>query len=165
MIEIYLYYTSPWFLHMLLKKISLANRNIRIIWAPHSPGRKPLDQETIDLIVELKRLNPSWGAQKIFDELKKVGFKASRPTIQKYLEIHGLNDPSPRQGLTWKEFIDNHKFKIGIDFTSIISVMGYQLFILVIIDLKERTLLHINATYNPNFEWIKQQLKDALFDL
>ena len=43
--------------------------------------------------------------------------------------------------------------------------MGYQLFILVIIDLKERTLLHINATYNSNFGWIKQQFKDALFDL
>ena len=47
--EIYLYYTSPWPIHMLFKKWALANRAIRVLWAPPSPGRKPLDQKTINL--------------------------------------------------------------------------------------------------------------------
>ena len=165
MIEIYLYYSSPWPIRMLLKKWALANRAIRIIWAPTCPGRKPLDSETIELILEIKRLNPTWGAQKISDELAKIGYQASKKTILKYLEIYGLNDPSPRQGLSWKEFIDNHKFRIGIDFTSLISIMGHQLYIFVMINLETRALMLINVTYNPHLEWVKQQFKDAFFDL
>ena len=75
-----------------------------------------------------------------------------------------MNDPSPRQGLSWKEFINNHKFKIGIDFTSLISIMGYQLFIFIMIDLDRRKLISINATYQPHLEWVKQQFKNAFLD-
>ena len=79
-------------MRMLLQKLALANRNIRIIWAPSSPGRKPLDQEIIELILELKKLNPTWGAQKISNELAKIGIRVSKPTVLKYLEIYGLKD-------------------------------------------------------------------------
>ena len=85
--------------------------------------------------------------------------------MRKYLEIYGLYDPSPRQGLTWQEFIDNHKFKIAIDFTSLISLMGHQLFIFVMINLDTRKLLWINITYSPHFDWVAQQFKNAFFHL
>ena len=165
LIEIYLYYTSPYPIHIILKKWALANRAIRVLWAPPSPGRKPLDQEAINLIFEIKKLNPTWGGQRISDELAKIGYKACADTVRKYLEIYGLHDPSPRQGLSWKEFIDNHKFKIAIDFTSLISLMGYQLFIFVMINLDTRKLISINVTYSPNFDWLAQQFKNAFFDL
>ena len=132
---------------MFLKKIALANRKTRIIWANHSVGRKPLDQDTIDLILKLKKFNPTWGGQKISDELDKVGYRVCKKTVLKYLEIHGLNNPSLRRGLTWTAFIKNHKFKIGIDFTSLISLMGHQLYIFVMIDLDRRNLISINVTY------------------
>ena len=165
LIEIYLYYTSPCPIHMLLKKWALANRAIRVLWAPPSPGRKPLDQEIINLILEMKKLNPRWGGQRISDELAKIGYKACSDTVLKYLEIYGLHDPSSRRGPSWKEFIDNHKFKIAIDFTSLISLMGYQLFIFVMVNLDTRKLLLINVTYSPNFDWMAQQFKNAFFDL
>ena len=47
LIEIYLYYSSPWPIHMLLEKMALANRKIRIIWANHSVGRRPLEIKTL----------------------------------------------------------------------------------------------------------------------
>ena len=165
LIEIYLYYSSPWPIHTLLKKMALANRKIRIIWTNHSVGRRPLDQDTINLILKLKKLNPTWGGQKISDELAKIGYRVCKRTVLKYLEIHGLNNPSLRMGPTWTEFINNHKFKIGIDFTSLISLMGHQLYIFVMIDLDRRNLISINVTYNPHFEWVKQQFKNAFFDL
>ena len=133
--------------------------------APPSLGRKPLNQETIDLILEMKKLNPTWGGQRISDELAKIGYKACADTVLKYLEIYGLHDPSPRQGLSWQEFIDNHKCKISIDFTSLISLTGHQLFILVMINLDTRKLLAINTTYSPNYNWLIQQFKNAFFDL
>ena len=85
--------------------MALANRKIRIIWDNHSVGRRRLDQDTIDLILKLKKLNPVWGGQKISDELAKVGCRACKRTVLKYLEIHGLNNPSLRKGLTWTEGI------------------------------------------------------------
>ena len=83
----------------------------------HLQEENPLDQETIQLIVEMKKLNPTWGGQRISDELSKIGYRANKDTVLKYLEIYGYHNPSPGQGLSWKEFIDNHKFKIAIDFT------------------------------------------------
>ena len=148
-----------------IKKMALANRKIRIIWDNHSVGRRRLDQDTIDLILKLKKLNPAWGGQKISDKLAKVGCRACKRTVLKYLEIHGLNNSSLRKGLTWTEFINNHKFKIGIDFTSLISLMGHQLYLFVMIDLDRRNLISISVTYNPLFEWVKQQFKNAFFDL
>ena len=144
--EIYLHYTSPFPIYILLKKLALANRKIKVLWPRNPRGRKPLNQDIVDLILELKTLNPRWGAQKISDELSKVGHKVSKKTVLKYLEINGCHQPSPTSRLRWSEFLDNHKFKIGIDFTCLISVQGYQLFIFVILDLDSRKLLLINAT-------------------
>ena len=48
--------------------------------------------------------------------------------------------PFSLKGLTWTEFIESHKFKIGIDFTSLISLMGHQLYIFVMIDLDRKNL-------------------------
>ena len=42
--------------------------------------------------------------------------------------------------------------------------MGHQLYIFIIIDLDTRELIFINANYNPDFEWVKQQFKNAFFD-
>ena len=67
--EICFYYISPYPIHIFLKKWSLANRAIRVLWAPPHRGRRPIDQETIDLILEMKTLNPTWGIEKISNEL------------------------------------------------------------------------------------------------
>ena len=165
LLQVYIYYTAPSIFQLFLKKLSLANRAIRLLWAPPSPGRRPLDQETIDLILQMKKLNPKWGGQKISDELKKIGYRACKVTVLKYLEIYGLHDPPIDKISSWKEFLGNHKFKISIDFTSIISLMGHQLFIFVMINLDTRKLVSINATYSPNLEWLKQQFRDAFFDI
>ena len=165
MLEIYIYYSSPNPIQIILKKIVLANRAIRILWAPPSPGRRPLNQETIDLIIEMKTLNPKWGGKRISDELAKIGYRASKDTVLKYLEIYGLHTPPPQKVLTWKEFLGNHKFKISIDFTSLISLAGNQLYIFVMINLDTRELIFINATYHPCHAWVTQQFKNAFFDM
>ena len=165
LIEIYIYYTSPNPIQIILKKMALANRAIRVFWAPPSPGRKPLDQETIELIIEMKKLNPRWGGKRISDELAKIGYRANKDTVLKYLEIHGFHNPLNPKGLTWKEFLNNHKFKISIDFTSLITLSGNQLFIFVMINLDTRELIHINATYHPHNQWVTQQFKNAFFDM
>ncbi|MBU0924591.1 integrase core domain-containing protein [bacterium] len=163
--EIYLYYESPYPLYILMKKFSLANRKIKVTLLSNNRGRPQLDQKIVELILELKKLNPTWGAQRIVDELKKIGRKVSKQTVLNYLEIYGLRTPPPHNGLTWNEFLSSHKFKIGIDFTSKISIWGDQIFIFVILNLDTREILHIAPTFNPCSIWIKQQFKNAFYDL
>ena len=165
LLRTYIYYTSPFPIQSFLKQWSLANRALRVLWAAPSPGRKPLDQETIQLILKMKRLNPTWGGQRISDELAKIGYSASKVTVLKYLEIYGLHGPPRKLGPSWREFINNHRFKISIDFTSLISLTGYQIYFFVMINLDTRKLIFINATYSPSFEWVKQQFRNAFFNM
>jgi len=161
LIEIYLYYTSSYPLVLFLKKVALANRKIRITIFPKTTGRPATDQFIVDKIIELKILNSTWGGQKIADELFKIGIKISKHTVLKYLEVYGLRTPPPLKTMRWSEFINNHKFKIGIDFTCILDLFGRQLFCFVILDLNLRELIHLRVTTNPNAIWLKQQMLNS----
>jgi putative transposase len=137
---------------------------MRIIWASHSRGRKPLDLKLRTLIIEMKSLNPRWGAQRISDELKKIGMFVSKPTILKVLREEGLIFHPPHRRLKWSEFLKNHNFIIGIDFTTVFDLFARQYFILVLLDLKTRELILINATLHPTREWLTQQFRNAFMD-
>jgi putative transposase len=82
----------------------------------------------------------------------------------KYLEIYGLQTPPFLKGLKWSEFLENHSFKIGIDFTSLIDIRGNQLFLFSIINLDSRKLIFINATYSHHRDWLIQQFRNAFID-
>ena len=165
LLQTYIYYTSFFPIQTFLKQWSLVNRALRVLWAAPSLGRKPLGQETIQLILEMKRLNSKWGGQRISDDLKKIEYSANKVTVLKYFEIYGLHDPPEKLGPSWRELTNNHKSKISIDFTSLISLMGCQIYIFVMINLDTRKLICINATYPPGFEWVRQQFRNAFFDM
>ena len=113
----------------------------------------------------MKRLNPTWGGQRISDELAKTGYSASKVTVLKYLKIYGLHHPPQNLGPSWREVINNHKFKVSIDFTSLISLLGYQIYIFVMINLDTKKLIFMNATYSPSLEWVKQQFRNDFFNM
>ena len=157
------YFTNPFPFIRILQLLLSMNRRIRTIWV-RRPGRKPLSEEIRNLIIELKSLNPSWGGQRISDELKKVGIKASKKTVLKVLREEGLLTPPPHHGLSWQAFLKNHNFMIGIDFTCVFDLFGRQYFIFVILDLERRTLMHINVTLHPTRQWVTQQFRNAFMD-
>ena len=72
--------------------------------------------------------------------------------------------PPPHHGLSWHEFLRNHNFMIGIDFTCVFDLLGRQYFIFVILDLEKRTLIHINVTLHPTKQWVTQQFRNAFMD-
>ena len=51
---------------------------LRVLWVPRGPGRLPVSNEIIVLILEMKRFNLGWGALRIFDELKLLGILLSK---------------------------------------------------------------------------------------
>jgi putative transposase len=59
----------------------------RLFWRHKSAPRSrpsPLATGTIDLIRQVARDNPLWGAERIRGELLKLGIRVSKRTIQKY---------------------------------------------------------------------------------
>ena len=51
---------------------------------------------------------------------------------------------------------------MGIEF---ISLMGHQLYVFVMINLDTRELVFINVTCYPDLGWVKQQFRNAFFDV
>jgi putative transposase len=54
------------------------------------PGRPPLSDELVELVVRLGRENRSWGCVRIQGELRKLGIRLSATSIRRVLRRHGL---------------------------------------------------------------------------
>jgi hypothetical protein len=67
------------------------------------PGRPKVDKELRDLIRQMCRENPLWGAPRIHGELLKLGFDIAQSTVSKYM-TRSKKPPSQ----TWKTFLRNH---------------------------------------------------------
>jgi hypothetical protein len=67
------------------------------------PGRPPMSDELVGLIVRLGRENRSWGCVRIQGEFRKLGVHISASSIRRVLRRHGLG-PVPRGGPTGAEF-------------------------------------------------------------
>src|SRR5712692_7011640 len=56
-------------------------------WKSRKRGRPPLPRNIKELIQELARANPTWGEERIANELKlKLGIQVSPRTVRKYLD-------------------------------------------------------------------------------
>lgn len=118
-------------------------------------GRRPLRQEIKDLIIELKKSNPLWGAKRIRDELRKMGIKVSEPTVQRVLKENGFH---PRDGhpRTWEQYKSAAKDAIwALDFFFVRTARGAWFQVLLVIDIYTRELIELRAYdgWEADSEW------------
>src|SRR6202162_403842 len=94
-------------------------QGFRLFWRWRSrPGRPSVDRETRDLIRQMSRANPLWGAPRIHGELLKLGIELSQATVAKYM-VRRRGTPSP----TWRSFLRNQAAGIAaIDMFDVASV-------------------------------------------
>jgi hypothetical protein len=64
------------------------------------PGRPKIDRELRDLIRQMSKDNPIWGAPRIHGELLKLGFEVAESTVSKYL-VKRRGPPSQ----SWRTFL------------------------------------------------------------
>ena len=86
-------------------------------WKSRPPGRPPLPKDLRRLIREMAAENPTWGEERIADELKlKLSIRVSPRTVGKYLRKDGpVRTPDPQQ--RWLTFLRNHtKVMVACDF-------------------------------------------------
>jgi hypothetical protein len=139
-------------------------RGFRLFWRWKSKpaGRPAVPKNLQELIRKMAAENPTWGEEHIANELKlKLGIRVSPRTVQKYLANHRDRTPDPCQ--RWLTFVHNHAQAIvACDFFVVFTARFRILYVLVIMELGRRQILHHNVTAHPSAEWTLQQFREAL---
>jgi transposase InsO family protein len=129
------------------------------------PGRPRIPAELQALIGQMARENPTWGQERIANELLlKLGLRVSPRTVRKYMPSHCVADPGkPRHSQRWATFVRNHaKGIVACDFCVAVTATFRLLYVFVVIEHASRRLLHVNVTAHPTAEWTLQQLREAI---
>ncbi len=141
-------------------------QGFRLFWCWKSqPGRPPLPSDLRAFIRRMATDNPSWGQQRIANELwLKLGLKASPRTVRKYLPNRS-NPPAGKHvsSQRWSTFLRNHgQMLVACDFCVAVTVTFKVLYVFVIIERSSRKILHTNVTPHPTAAWTLQQLREAI---
>jgi hypothetical protein len=72
---------------------------------PNRSGRPRMNGELADLIARLAVENPTWGYIRIQGELRKLGHRVSRATIQRLLHRWRIPPARQRAQATWRQFL------------------------------------------------------------
>ena len=141
-------------------------KGFRLFWRWKSrPGRRPIPGDLQRLIRKLADQNPSWGEERIANELLlKLGLRVSPRTIRKYLPKLPAPPPGkPRGDQRWPTFLRNHaRCIVACDFCVAATATFRILYVLVVIEHASRRLLHLNATAPPSAAWAFQQLRETI---
>jgi putative transposase len=130
-------------------------------WKSRKLGRPPLPKNLRELIREMDRENPTWGEERIADELKlKLGIRISPRTVRRYLDS---GKPRGSSGQRWATFVRNHaKAVVACDFLTSVTVSFRVLYVFVAMEVGSRRILHCNVTEHPTAEWTTQQFRECL---
>src|SRR6266851_10370806 len=129
----------------------------RAFWRWRSRNRVGRPRVPAELLGEMSRANPLWGAPRIHGELLKLGFDVAQSTVAKYME---RRRGPPSQG--WKTFLRNHAPQITAIDMFVVPTIGFRLLYgLAIIRLERRHMVWINVTTNPTADWIARQITEA----
>jgi len=141
-------------------------QGFRLFWRWHSnPGRPPLPTDLRVLIRRMARENPTWGEERIANELLlKLGLRVSPRTVRKYLPKrldHGQHQRPPSQ--RWRTFVRNHAQDIAAcDFCVVVTVTFRIMYVFVVMEHSTRRILRGNVTAHPTAQWTMQQLREAI---
>ena len=120
-------------------------------------GRPKIDRDLRNLIRQMSRDNPLWGAPRNHGELLMLGFEVARSTVSKYM-VRSRRPTSQ----SWKTFLRNHADGIAaIDLFVVPTVTFDQLFAVLVLGHGRRKLLWFEVTHHPTAEWLARQITEA----
>jgi putative transposase len=134
----------------------------KLFWRLKSrPGRPAIPLELRKLIRRMAAENPSWGEERIANELLlKLDIRVSPRTVSKYLP---RPRGRPRGDLRWSTFLRLHaQGIIACDFLVAVTATFRLLYIFVVIEHRSRRLIHCNVTAHPSAAWTLQQLRETV---
>jgi hypothetical protein len=135
-------------------------RGFRALWwwkSRRRLGRPGIAKDMRDLIREISRINPLWGAPRIHGELLKLGIDVAQSTVAKYMS-RTRRPPSQ----SWRTFLHNHAGAIAsIDLFVVPTIALRMLFGFVVLHHGRRQLVHVGGTAHPTAEWLSHQISEA----
>jgi transposase InsO family protein len=131
-------------------------------WKSRRLGRPPLPKNLRELIRKMDRENPTWGEERIADELSlKLSIRVSPRTVGKHLDRDRPRGTTSSQ--RWSTFVRNHaKAIVACDFFASVTASFRVLYVFVAMEIDSRRILHCNVTEHPTAEWTIQQFREFL---
>jgi putative transposase len=131
-------------------------------WKSLANGRPRVPVDLQRLIVEMATSNPTWGEERIANELLlKIGIQISPRTVRRYMP----ENPNPRKATRqrWMMFVRNHaKAMIAADFFIVATAKFRLVYVLVVMEIGTRRILHVNVTPHPTALWTLQQFRECV---
>ena len=137
----------------------------QLFWRWKSRGGRPrLPRNIRRLIAEMATQNPIWGQERVADELSlKLGILVSPRTVKKYWPEGVSSGPRRVSSQRWKTFVHNHASAlVACDFATVVTATFRRLYVLVVMEIGSRKILHCNVTAHPTAEWTAQQFREAI---
>jgi transposase InsO family protein len=130
-----------------------------------NPLALAIQSGTSTIIRRMARENPTWGEERIANELwLKLGLRVSPRPVRKYLPKpldHGRGKRVSSQH--WRSFVRNHaRAIVACDFCAVVTATFRLLSVLVVIEHAARRMLHGKVTAHPTAPWTPQQLREAI---
>jgi hypothetical protein len=125
-------------------------------WKSRKHGRPGLPKSLREFIREIGCENPTWGEERIANELfLKLGIRLSPRTVRKYLDA---GRPRGNSGQRWATFVRNHaKAIVACDFLTAVIANFRVLYVFVAMGIGSRRIPHCNVSEHPTTEWTTQQ--------
>lgn len=141
-------------------------RGFRLFWRWKSKGGRPRLPRNIRLLIaEMAAENPTWGEERVAEELAlKLGIYASPRTVRAYWPEAPLGSGSrSTRPQHWRSFLRNHaQVIVACDFLVAVTARFRLLYVLVVMEIGSRRIVHCNATAHPSAGWTMQQLREAI---
>ena len=138
-------------------------QGLRLFWRwrsrPRSAPQPKVAAETLALIREMAAANRLWGAERIRGELRKLGIRVAKTTVQRHMR--GARPPR-RPVQTWATFLRNQAHETwACDFLPVTDPLFRPLFAFFLVELGSRRVVHVGVTRHPTDAWAAQQLREA----
>ena len=144
--------------------ISWHRKGFRLFWRCKSKrrGRPRLSIQLQQLIAQMAEQNATWGEERIADELLlKLGIHVSPRTVRRYMP-DGTGSGNRLPSLRWTTFVHNHaKSILASDFFITVTANFRILYVLVIMEIGTRKIVHFNVKDHPTAEWTLQQFREV----
>jgi putative transposase len=133
---------------------------IRRLWTfKHQPvikGRRPVERDIRNLILNMKNENLFWGVKRIQGELLKLGIVLDSKTIWNIIREFRKRGKI-KTGLSWKKFLEMHKQSFfAMDFFTLDTILNKRYYVLFFISHQTKEIVRFAITENPVKEFVRQ---------